>query len=1259
MPDARKKSRLPLTATLAYALAATGWIVIGFFMSSLLDDGGTTSMFELYKGLAFVAVTGCLLFIVLRLMDSGTATDATFGQLAEEFRQSIRIGERTMRWLPPGLALIVIALFCLLLLGLYWTRNNTLEAGERSADALQYTIAAQTGSAIQVIDLTLGEIAHELAESRTQDPDAELRRRMERVPALVSAIRVLDGDGRLIHDSDRGAPGTDFSSRDYFRHHRDSGNSGFFIGEPLRSLSTDTWFISASHPVRAADGRLLGVVVAAIGMERFARFWQLPGLDNNSSIAVFRSDGTLLMRSPHAGEQIGKSFSDAGFWRERVSGQDRGLYHGASGIDGQTRIFGFGRVPGYPQLLVFVGISEDHLLSPWRRLAAISVGSFLIFAGLVLILAFILLRQLRMRIQSQKRAAELARYPLQNRNPVFSVSHRGERLFMNDAARRLFQEHRGSAEAQQLDTVIQEIAAANASGSREFTMGARSYSASFVSHADCCDVYLMETTALRQGEGLLQLFFDLPFIGMATSSPETKRWLRCNDRLCEILGHPREQLLQKSWPEMTHPDDLAGDLANFERVMRGEADGYMMDKRFLRPDGTSVDVAMNVRAVRRPDRSVELFMCTVQDITERRQRELQLRRQRNLYATLSATHEAIIRLRDRESLFTRICRIAVEEAGFAFAWIGLLEPATGAVNPVARHGEDGGYVERLRVTSDPQLPEGRGATGLVIREGRHRIVNDIQTTPYMAPWHEAATRAGVRASAAFPIREGGRITGTLNLYSRESGCFDAEIVRMLDEMAAGLSHALDTLESERQRDIAMAALRVAEERWQLALESGEHGVWEWNVQTGEAFYSQQWKAMLGHAAGDIGNSADEWKSRVHPEDLAGATRQIERHLRGETPVYTSEHRLRHRDGRYLWILDRGKVVSRSDDGRPLMMSGTQTDITARREAEARLRESEARFKGLVEQSIVGIVIVDGDTMRYANPRIAEILGYATDDILGAGFSRLIHPEDWPGVRDRIAGVLSGEFRDIRHEFRALRRDGSIVHLGTHGSRTEYAGRPAVISVVQDITGRIEAERQLTVYVSRLENSIMHTVEAISQMVELRDPYTSGHERRVGDLAAAIARELGLDEKQVTGLRVAGNVHDVGKITVPAEILSKPGKLSVAEYEIVKTHAEKGYEILKNIDFPWPVANIVLQHHERMDGSGYPRGLQGEDIMLEARILAVADIIESMSTHRPYRPALGLEAALKEILARSGSLYDPRVVAVALRLFRERGYRLPD
>jgi putative nucleotidyltransferase with HDIG domain len=178
------------------------------------------------------------------------------------------------------------------------------------------------------------------------------------------------------------------------------------------------------------------------------------------------------------------------------------------------------------------------------------------------------------------------------------------------------------------------------------------------------------------------------------------------------------------------------------------------------------------------------------------------------------------------------------------------------------------------------------------------------------------------------------------------------------------------------------------------------------------------------------------------------------------------------------------------------------------------------------------------------------------------------------------------------------------------------------------------------------------------MMDLRDPYTAGHERRVGEVAAAIAAEMGLDAETQRGLRVAGNLHDVGKITVPAEILSKPGKLSTLEFEIIKTHAAQGYEILKDIDFPWPVAEVAYQHHERIDGSGYPRGLKGEEIVLEARILAVADVMEAMSSHRPYRSGAGIDKAVAEIERGRGTAYDAKVVDACVRLFREMGYSIP-
>jgi len=191
----------------------------------------------------------------------------------------------------------------------------------------------------------------------------------------------------------------------------------------------------------------------------------------------------------------------------------------------------------------------------------------------------------------------------------------------------------------------------------------------------------------------------------------------------------------------------------------------------------------------------------------------------------------------------------------------------------------------------------------------------------------------------------------------------------------------------------------------------------------------------------------------------------------------------------------------------------------------------------------------------------------------------------------------------------------------------------------------------------LRKALNGTVQAIASLVETRDPYTAGHQDRVVDLARAIARQMGLSKEQIDGLRIAGKIHDIGKVSVPAELLSLPRKLSDLEFELIKTHAQAGYEIIKDIEFPWPIARIVLEHHERMDGSGYPNGLTGKDILPESRVLAVADVVEAMATHRPYRPALGLSAALEEITRNRGVRYDKDAVDACLCLFREKKYTI--
>jgi HD-GYP domain-containing protein (c-di-GMP phosphodiesterase class II) len=179
---------------------------------------------------------------------------------------------------------------------------------------------------------------------------------------------------------------------------------------------------------------------------------------------------------------------------------------------------------------------------------------------------------------------------------------------------------------------------------------------------------------------------------------------------------------------------------------------------------------------------------------------------------------------------------------------------------------------------------------------------------------------------------------------------------------------------------------------------------------------------------------------------------------------------------------------------------------------------------------------------------------------------------------------------------------------------------------------------------------------MAKIVEMRDPYTSGHQGRVAELSGAIAREMKLDDSRVEHLMMAASIHDVGKMYVPADILSKPGKLSDIEWAMIKTHVEGSYEILKDLEFDQPIAIMALQHHERLDGSGYPNGLKGEEMMVEAKILAVADVVEAMSSHRPYRPALGIDKALEEISGNKGKLYDPDVADICLKLFRQQGFK---
>src|SRR5665647_741353 len=475
---------------------------------------------------------------------------------------------------------------------------------------------------------------------------------------------------------------------------------------------------------------------------------------------------------------------------------------------------------------------------------------------------------------------------------------------------------------------------------------------------------------------------------------------------------------------------------------------------------------------------------------------------------------------------------------------------------------------------------------------------------------------------------------------------------------------------------------------------------------------------------------------------------------------------------HFWARLEGRP-QRAADGETLSFWVTFTDIDAEVAAQEALRESEARYRDVVERASDGIGILQGDVLVLANEALAKMSGYTADELADMPFLAVVSPAQHEAIANRVRRRLAGEQPPTGYEIDLVRKDGTPFTAEVSAGVITYEGAPADLVLMRDITERKQAEERLAAAAGqwrqtfdamsdsvalfdregrvlrcnvattaltgrsvddilgrrcfevfhgatafhrdcpqlraldsgRTETSAMEqdghwlrftfqpltdeggrvsggvhvitdvselkhaeqglleslvtqqtitegVIAALARTVEVRDPYTAGHQRRVSQLGAAMALHMGLGEERAEGVRVAGMLHDVGKITIPAEILSKPGRLTTMEFELIKGHAQAGFEILQTIHFPWLVAAMTLQHHERQDGSGYPAGLRGDEILPEARILAVADVVEAMASHRPYRAALGVAAALEEVHAGAGTRYEAFAVAACERVFAQ-------
>lgn len=567
------------------------------------------------------------------------------------------------------------------------------------------------------------------------------------------------------------------------------------------------------------------------------------------------------------------------------------------------------------------------------------------------------------------------------------------------------------------------------------------------------------------------------------------------------------------------------------------------------------------------------------------------------------------------------------------------------------------------------------------------------------------------ALASFPqeaVADGTSFTGEVDFIlaggKKKTAIVSFAIPRTPEQAARVAVTLLDTTPIKA----AEAEVRQQRARLEHILWGTNAGTWEWNVQTGETRFNGRWAAIIGYNLAELEPiSIRTWEELCHPDDLERSDAALQRVFEKADEHYECTVRMRHKNGRWIWVLDRGKVHDWTEDGKPLWMSGTHTDIDALKRSELAAQRHVAlqdELRGIEKDIRAGASpemllnraagrlteSLGCDLAWIADCRIASGRGMPVVARSGpaAGFLEQAGPagmacdsEDEPvamAIRSRSPQTVSDILfnRDCTAWREAARACGlrsmaalPIVVGGEVGfilccyssevdkfrdeELSELTELARILSLGFDaLTSRAEQAKLRR----RLYDAAYGAVSAIAATIESRDPYTSGHQQNVANLAVEIARKLGYREDRLEGLRLGAIIHDIGKIRVPSDILNSPRRLSDAEFDIVKTHPEVGYEILSETEFPWPIGEMVRQHHERFDGSGYPVGLAGDKIIEEARIIAVADVVDAITSHRPYRPGKGVEEALAEIEAGRGTRYDPLVADACIQIIRHEGFK---
>ena len=705
----------------------------------------------------------------------------------------------------------------------------------------------------------------------------------------------------------------------------------------------------------------------------------------------------------------------------------------------------------------------------------------------------------------------------------------------------------------------------------------------------------------------------------------------------ERVGQGVDAILQK---EFIHPKDYEQSVFALEACLRGEKHTFDITYRIKNPSG-NYNLVQNRGKIYNDDRGFPKILAgSISNITERKQTELKLTESE---ALLSRSQElahigswSLDLITNKLYWSDETYRIfGCEPQEFTATYEVFLE----FIFPDDRAAVDEAYARSVREKSDSYVIE-------------HRILR--HSTGEIRHVYERCVH--VRDDAGDIFQSIGMIHDITERKAAET-----EQRMLLEQAQRDRMALLSTLEDQLK---AKESLRESEARFRQAIASAPFPIMI-HAEDGQVLtVNTPWTQLTGYEHDDIPTIAD-WTRKAYGVQMDLVQADIDNLYTLDRPKAEGEYNITTSSGdSRTWDFS-SAPIGKLPDGRRLVIS-MAVDITARIQIETerhkffQLVESSSEFIGMCDLDMNPIYVNPAGRRMVGLPDMAAACRVKVKDYYFPEDQRFISEEFFPQVLREGYGDVEIRLRHFQTGEPIWMFYSLFNILDDHKTPVGWA------TVSRDITESRLAEESLKTYAEELErqrnelNKRMHqSVNAISKIGELRDVYTAGHQKRVADLAFAIGKEMGLAEEKISNLSYGGLLHDVGKFFIPSDILNKPGKLSDLEYKIIQTHVVESYNVVKEIDFSEEIYTMIYQHHERLDGSGYPQGISGDEIILESRIMAVADVVEAMSSHRPYRSALGIDAALEEIELHKGTRFDADVVDICIRLFREKKYKYDE